>query len=448
MLRQFNTHISQLAGTPATFLIAVSGGVDSVVLVDMMHRLGYAFEIAHCNFQLRGEESYRDENFVKELAAHYGKTALVKKFDTEAYATAEKKSIQEAARELRYAWFAEIADELKIDSPIYIATAHHADDNIETMLMRFFRGTGIQGLVGIPALDKERKLIRPLLPFRKDELIAYARENELSFVEDSSNASGKYTRNFFRNTLLPQVREVFPQVDDNLLHNIERLKEASQLYSQSVRIHLSKLTEQKQNEVHVPVLKLKKTTPLHTITWELIKPFGFHSAQTMEVLKLLDAVNGSSVSSSTHRIIRNRGWLIIAPLAKGEAQHLLIGANDKHVSFGERELSFKSCEGKITGNPLEAFVDPSSIQYPLLLRKWKTGDYFYPLGMQKKKKLNRFFIDRKLSATEKENVWVLECNRKIVWVIGYRIDDRFKITDLSKPALCITCSGYMTEPHR
>jgi tRNA(Ile)-lysidine synthase len=294
--------------------------------------------------------------------------------------------------------------------------------------------------MGIQPAMAERNLIRPLLPFKKSELLAYAKEEELEFVEDSSNASDKYTRNFFRNQLLPQIKEVFPQVEENLVHNIERFNEVSQLYRQSVQLHLKKLIEKKNNEFHVPVLKLKKVKPLHTITWELIKPFGFHASQTDEIVKLLDAANGSYQASATHRIIRNRNWLIITPVLNESAQHILIEAGDKSVAFENGVLKIQHSKLKIQSDKAEAFLNTAEIKFPLLLRKSKTGDYFYPLGMQKKKKLSRFFIDLKLSKTEKEKVWVIESDKKIVWVVGYRIDDRCKIADPSKEALHISYS--------
>lgn len=425
----------QLSFTNCKLLLAVSGGVDSVVLVDLVHESGFDYEIAHCNFQLRGEESIRDEDFVRSLAKEYGKEALVKKFDTASYVAANKISTQEGARELRYGWFSEIIAGWQDNS--FILTAHHADDNIETLLMHFFRGTGVQGLMGIQSIVPERKMIRPLLPFKKNELIRYAKEEGLDYVEDSSNASDKYTRNFFRNQLLPQIKEVFPQVENNLVDNIQRFNEVSELYRQSVDMHLAKLKEKKNNEIHVPVLKLKKTKPLHTITWELIKPFGFHASQTDEIVKLLDAANGSFQASKTHRIIRNRNWLIITPLANQSALHILIEENDQQVEFEKGILKIQKAMFKNQNDPGTAFVNAAEIKFPLLLRKCKTGDYFYPLGMQKKKKLSRFFIDQKLSKTEKENVWVIESNKRIVWVIGYRIDDRFKIVDVSHECVCI-----------
>jgi tRNA(Ile)-lysidine synthase len=321
-----------------------------------------------------------------------------------------------------------------------IVTAHHADDNIETVLINFFRGTGLQGLKGIQPYQQEQKLIRPLLCFRKEELLLYAKEQNLAFVEDSSNQSDKYTRNYFRNQLIPSLKEVFTEVEENILHNIKRFKEAETLYSQAVQQHKIKLLEQKGNEIHIPILKLKQTKPLETIVWEIIKNFQFSAAQTVDVIKLLDAGNSSFIQSATHRIIKNRKWLIIAELQHKNSQHILIEQGEKEVVLekGILQLDMIQSTGETSeADRFTAFVDADSIQFPLLLRKWKQGDYFYPLGMQKKKKLSRFMIDQKLSATDKENTWVIESNKKIIWVIGYRIDDRFKLMPQTKNILKI-----------
>lgn len=446
LLQKFQQHWQQqfchILPANTHLLLAVSGGVDSVVMVDLLHRSGFSFTIAHCNFQLRGEESERDEVFVQSLAEKYNCPIALNRFSTKAYAAEQKLSIQEAARELRYHWFAELAAQLSVNiqqsSVIYTLTAHHADDNIETLLMHFFRGTGIHGLGGIQPLLKEQRLIRPLLPFRKKALLDYAVEHQLAFVEDSSNASDKYTRNYFRNQLLPQIREVYPQVEENLMANMERLQEATQLYEQAVDQQLKKLMEPKGNEIQVPVLKWKKAKPLHTITWEIIRRFGFHATQTGEVIRLLDGANGGFQSSSTHRIIRNRQWMIIAPNNTSEADHVLIEKDDEQIVFAEGTLSIKPIHHSpftIHPSPEEALLDATDIRYPLLLRRWKTGDYFYPLGLNKKKKISRFLIDLKLSPLEKEKVWVLESDKKIIWVLGYRIDHRFRITDQTKQAL-------------
>jgi len=480
LLQQFQQHIKTsfpfLHPQHSKLLLAVSGGVDSVVLAHLFAKAGYSFTIAHCNFQLRGEESTRDEQFVKALGITYNMPVLVKHFDTQAYAMENKLSIQEAARKLRYEWFEnvkressnvkgetsngnressivsretenvkseaenvndEVMDSKPVnppspftidDSRLTIITAHHANDNIETLLINFFRGTGISGLHGIPA--KQGDVIRPLLFAKREDILAYAKEEGLSWVEDSSNASDKYTRNFIRLQMLPAAKEIFSNAEDNLLQNIERFKEAEILYRQSVEQHKKKLLQQKGNEWHIPILKLQKTEPLNTIVWEVIKDFGFSAAQTGEVIKLLQAGGGSYITSASHRIINNRGWLIIAPVTTDEPQHILIEKGDKKIMFGGGTLTFSELPANaanIPANALIAMLDAKHIQYPLLLRKYKQGDYFYPLGMQKKKKLNRFFIDQKLSATDKEKVWVLEMDKKIVWVAGLRIDDRFKV---------------------
>jgi tRNA(Ile)-lysidine synthase len=457
LLSKFTNHwhnaFAELTVNNCRLLVTVSGGLDSVVLLDLVARSGFQFEIAHCNFQLRGEESERDEEFVHSLGIRYGKEILVNHFNTQEYAETNKIAIQEAARELRYEWFGRIVDSwgatnVATDGDKYavtknfVVTAHHADDNIETLLMLFFRGTGIHGLTGITPLQKERKLIRPLLIFRKKDLSEYAQVNGLSFVEDSSNAVDKYTRNFFRNRLIPQIREVYPQVEGTLLENIHRFQEAGELYEQAVQQHIKKLAVPIGTEIHIPVLKWKKVQPLHTITWELIKAYGFSAAQTEEVIKLLDADNGAYRSSPTHRIIRNRQWMIISPVAAEEGtSHILLEAGNKEIVFEKGLLKITTItHPQIPHNNIanEALAEAAAIQFPLLVRKWKQGDYFYPLGMQKKKKLSRFFIDSKLSKTDKEKVWVIESNRKIIWVIGYRLDDRFKITPKTKTAVLFT----------
>ncbi len=432
-------------------LLAVSGGVDSVVLCELCKQAEFDFAIAHCNFNLRGEESTRDENFVRELAKKYAVEVFVKEFETEKYATEKKIGIQEAARNLRYEWFDSLisnkqqAISKKENCPLpianWIVTAHHADDNIETLLMNFFKGSGIQGLRGI--LSKQNKIIRPLLFARKEEIKQFAYGHKLLFVEDSSNASDKYTRNYFRNQLIPSLQKVFPQAEENLLNNIERFKEIEILYQQSINLHKKKLLEIKGEEIYIPVLKLFKSEPLPTIIYEIIKNFGFTSNQTDEVMKLLQSDSGKYIQSSSHRILKNRNWLIISPINTIISQNILIEEKDKLIEFSNGKLKFEKLQTtdyKLQTTSEIASIDADEIIFPLLLRKWKQGDYFYPLGMKKKKKLSRFFIDQKLSLTEKENIWVLEMNKKIVWIVGKRIDDRFKITPSTKNILKIMLS--------
>ena len=440
LLEKFKDYIKQqhLFQSKDKLLLAVSGGVDSIVLCELCKQAGYDFAIAHCNFQLRGEESERDEKFVRALAEKYGVEIFVEKFDTNSIAVLEKKSIEETARNLRYKWF----EEIRIQNGInYILTAHHADDNIETVLMNFFRGTGIKGLHGI--LSKQNKIIRSLLFANKKELLAFAATNNLEFVQDYTNDQNDFTRNYFRNELIPAVKKVFPEADENILKNITRFGEVEQLYNQAIELHKSKLLETKGNESHIPVLKLQKTKPLATVIYEIIKDYNFTSHQSEEVMALLQSESGKYIQSTSHRIIKNRKWLIISPNQTATAQNILIEESDKQITFTEGKLQIeKYSTFNINHSPLTAQLDLSQIKFPLLLRKWKQGDYFYPLGMQKKKKLSRFFIDQKLSLTQKEKVWVVESNKKILWVIGMRIDDRFKIMDKTKEVLQISFSLF------
>ena len=475
LLQRFQQYIlqHQLFSPKDTLLLAVSGGIDSVVLCELCKQSGYNFIIAHCNFNLRGAESERDAAFVQQVATNYNVPFLIKSFDTGNYAAANKLSIQEAARELRYGWFEEIIGNresaigsretangkreaeapishlpLTASEPIHdsrftihaLLTAHHLDDNLETMLMHFFRGTGIHGLRGM--LPKQGHIVRPLLFARKQELKQFAEDNKLSWVEDSSNAQDKYTRNYFRHQLIPLVQKIYPEAENNLTANLKRFAEMETLYQQAIAVHKNKLLEYKpHDEVHIPVLKLLKSAPLHTIVYEIIKDYDFSSAQTEEVVNLLHSESGRYVQSATHRIIKNRRWLIIAPAKSEQAQIIAVETDEEKIVFENGSLLFEQLaidNKQLTNDPLIASLDSKEIQFPLILRKWKKGDYFYPLGLNKKKKLARFFIDQKLSLTDKEKVWVLESNKKIVWVVGLRIDDRFKITGNTKKGLRIT----------
>lgn len=414
-------------------LLAVSGGVDSIALCEICKQAGYDFVIAHCNFGLRGAESDRDEAFVRKAGERYKVKILVKHFNTGQYATERKVSVQVAARELRYAWFSELLDG---DEPglSCLLTAHHLDDNIETSLMNFFKGTGIAGLRGI--LPKQGKLVRPLLFASKEEIIAFARGHNLDWVEDSSNKEDKYSRNYFRNQLIPLAQKIYPAAIGNLASNLQRFRETEWLYQEAIENYKKKLLKHTGKEIQIPVLKLKRVKALHSVVFELTKEFGFTPSQVNELIDLLESETGKYVQSATHRIIRNRNWLIIASNETGKADTVIV---DKTGSW---PLPIGTLAVKRTNAPgsnqhstekHQALLDASEMKFPLLLRKWKQGDYFYPLGMpKKKKKLSRFFIDQKLSRTEKENAWVVEMDKKIVWVVGMRIDERFKLTPKTK----------------
>ena len=441
LLQQFKKYIQQqnLFQHKDKLLLAVSGGVDSVVLCELCKQAGLNFTIAHCNFNLRREESKRDERFVKSLGEKYSVEVLAQQFDTSAYADANGLSIQEAARKLRYDWFAQLQKEKGF---AYTVLAHHADDNVETLLMNFFRGTGLQGLTAIPEVDKNNHLLRPLLQVRRKEIDAFARENHLQWVEDSSNTSTKYTRNFFRHELIPAIKKVYPQVEENLLNNIDRFKKVNVLYQSSVEQLKQEVCEQHAYELRIPVRKLKRYEST-SLLYEIIRDYGFGEKQVDEVKKLMEADSGKFIENQQYQIIKHNNWLIIAPKI-ADAKTIALERNNDPVKFNGSQLQMQFLPVEkfdLDKSPAVAQLDANHIEFPLLLRKWKQGDYFYPLGMRKKKKLARFFIDQKLSKNQKENTWVIESNKKIIWVVGLRIDDRFKITSSTKEVLQLTTSN-------
>lgn len=447
ILKHFIETIKQqnLFSSKDKLLLAVSGGVDSVVLCNLCKQAGFDFIIAHCNFQLRGEESESDEQFVRGLGKTFGVEVLVKKFDTEKYAIDNKLSTQEAARNLRYEWFEELMSQSTNKLINHLLTAHHGDDNIETLLMHFFRGTGLRGLTGIPAVNKYIK--RPLLHFSKEALLAFAKKNNIAFVEDASNQSSKYTRNFFRNELIPAISKVYPQVKENLQNNIQRFKEIENLYQLSVTELKKKLCKQKGSEIHIPVNKLMQYNN-KALIYEIIHPYNFQEKQVEEVVKLATSESGKYITSpdSQFRIIKHRRWFIISPVVTTESANIIIEESDKQVFFSLGSLGIESTsDNKPSASNNIATLDAKEVKFPLLLRKWKTGDYFYPLGMKNlptgkvgKKKISRFLIDAKLSKTEKENTWVIESKQRICWIVGYRIDDRFKLTSNTKEGIKIS----------
>ena len=424
-------------------LIAVSGGADSTVLCALCAAAGFSFSLAHCNFKLRGEESDRDEMFVKKLSEQLGVKLFLKTFDTVSQAKLNKTSIEETARNLRYDWFKQLLHDSKAtDNPFsFLLTAHHADDNVETVMMNFFRGTGIKGLRGI--LPKQQQIIRPLLFAKRKDIEEYALANAVQYITDSSNASNDYTRNLFRNEILPLIEKVYPEALNNVLRNIERFAAVEYLYDESIVQIKQNLIEKKGDEIHIPVLKLLKTKPLQTVIYEIIKDAGFTALQVNEVEKLLHSDSGKYIKSASHIILLNRKWLIISPLTPSqETKNIIIEENVGNILFEEGTLQIcpSTVPEKFAADVMTVYIDGVNFKYPLLLRKWKTGDYFYPLGMTKKKKLSRFFIDLKLSLLQKEKCWVLESDKKIVWVIGYRIDERYKITSSSKQIVKLNLS--------
>jgi len=457
----------QLFQPKQRLLLAVSGGLDSMVLVDLCRRAGIDFGIAHCHFGLRGAESDGDAAFVHERAKELKVPVFIRSFDTRAYMAEHSVSVQVAARELRYAWFRELAaavweevdgewaavsgEPSAIDStdkaarpspftappqPTCILTAHHRDDHIETVLINFFRGTGIAGMHGIRA--KQENLVRPLLFASREQLHTYAVEQNLSWREDSSNTETKYLRNALRLEVLPAMEKVFPGVRKALHENAQRFAEVEQLYRKAVEEQLLRLQERRGQEVRIPVRRLRKATPLDTLIWELMRPYGFGTAQTAGLRALLDSPSGRYLQSATHRVVRHGAWLLVAPLTATDTSVYVLDEKEQgSISFGNHLLEWRQVNKPehISADASMALLDARLVDFPLILRRWKPGDYFYPLGMRKKKKLARFFIDSKLSKLQKEEIWVLESHKRIVWIAGHRIDDRFKMTPPTRRVL-------------
>lgn len=439
MVETFRVYLNehQLLNPQLHFVVACSGGLDSTVLCELCFQAGLRFSIAHCNFSLRGDESNRDEAFVTSLGEKYKVPVFTKTFDTAHYGVLKKLSIQEAARALRYAWLEELRNEKKA---AYVLLAHHANDNIETVLMNLFRGTGLHGLTGMPERVDGARCLRPLLHHTRKEIELFARKNNLQWREDSSNQSNKYTRNFFRNAIFPAIKNVYPQAEENVLHTIARLKKTELLYEELVHGLLKKFVIENGSETKVGIAKLMQYA--HTsLPYAVFKKFGFGEKQLPEILKLATSESGSVIQNENYRVIKHRNWFLISPVSSMQATTFVIEEGIKKITlpFGALQISSqKKAPFPLSKSPLIAQLDASEIHYPLLLRRWKPGDYFYPLGLRKKKKLARFFIDQKLSTLQKESVWVVESNLRIVWVVGLRIDDRFKITDATKNVLQLT----------
>ncbi len=439
MIQQFKKFIAERKLQHLRLAVAISGGIDSVVLCELCAQAMVSFNLVHCNFGLRGGESDGDEAFVRSLASKYGVAVLVEKFDTTQYASQEKISIQEAARNLRYQWFLALHQAKQYD---FLLLAHHANDSVETTLMNFFRGTGLDGLTGIPSAVSYIKALRPLLHHTRKEIESFVQANNLQWVEDSSNQSIKYTRNFFRHEVIPAIQKVYPQAEENVLNNINRFQQINALYQLGVQEIKNKVCRKQGEEVHIIIAKL--ALYLHTaLIYEIIKEYGFGEKQVDEVTKLLESESGKFIQSATHQIIRHRNKLIITPKA-AETQTIAVDKEVKQVAILNHALSFKTYlkdKWQLKSSNTIAQLDADKIEFPLLFRKWKTGDYFYPLGLRKKKKISRFFIDQKLSLADKEKVWIVESDKRIIWVMGYRIDDRFKITPSTKKVLEISISN-------
>ncbi|MES2591433.1 MAG: tRNA lysidine(34) synthetase TilS [Bacteroidota bacterium] len=415
-------------------LLTVSGGIDSVLMCELFHKAGLSFGIAHCNFQLRAEESDTDEEFVEALAEKYDVPFHCTSFDTKAFAKKNKLSTQVAARELRYQWFEEIREQYQYQ---YIATAHHQDDSIETFFINFIRGTGISGLHGI--LPKQGIIIRPMLFTAKQEIETYVKKHKIKYREDSSNASDKYVRNKIRHQVIPVLKELNPSLENTFTTTIEHLRAVESIYKKDIESKRLKAVKQGETGITISIEQLKKLQPISTYLYEFLKPFHFNASTVNEIIAALDGESGKQYFSASHRLIKDRALLLIEPIVKngaieGESPRAFpIKKSQKAFINEELELNFKILKKSPdtvlqTPNTIAA-LDFDKLEFPLHVRKWQQGDAFHPLGMKGKKKLSDFFIDKKLSLKQKENTWLLTSADKIVWIIGLRMDERFKITE-------------------
>nr|WP_298989919.1 tRNA lysidine(34) synthetase TilS [uncultured Polaribacter sp.] len=422
MLQKFKKHITKefpfLKDTK--LLLAISGGVDSVVLFHLLHKLNYDVSLAHCNFKLRGKESDLDEEFIKNLNQISSNQIFTISFDTEKYAKEHKLSTQIAARELRYNWFQKLITEYKFD---YVLTAHHADDNLETFLIHLTRGSGLDGFTGIPKVNGN--IVRPLLAFSREEILNYAKENDIEWREDASNASNKYIRNKIRHQVLPVLKEINPSVLDTFATTIENLQESKQIIEDSIENIASEVLKKEANFIKIDIEKIKELSNSKAYLYQLLK--SYHFTEWNDVYDLLNAQSGKQVFSKTHRLLKDRNVLILSKIDLSNSIEMAFQIEEEITEITNPiHLTFEGVFEKSTENKQTIYVDKDLLKYPLLLRKWEKGDYIYPLGMQGKKKLSKYFKDEKFSLIDKENTWLL-CNaeNQIMWIVNHRQDRRF-----------------------
>lgn len=413
-------------------LLAFSGGVDSVVLATLLSKGGFKFELAHCNFNLRGKESDADEKFCIDFAKKNELKLHFIKFNTKAYEKEHKLSTQMAARELRYNWFKELVKEHQYN---FILTAHHANDNIETLLVNLVRGTGINGLKGIP--QKQNYIVRPLLFATKDSITKFAKQNKLKFRNDSSNDEVKYKRNFLRHEIIPKLKKLNASLENTFEHNIKLFNQSAGVIKQFIASKKAEIVSVQNNSLKINIEKLQLEEAKELLLHEWLYPFGFNPAQTEQLIESLShKTSGKIFTSHTHKALIDRNSIIVEPNQKKELKKEFHFETLDELKRSPVKLEFEKTGNKniIPGSDI-AQIDFDKLNFPIQIRKWKQGDKFKPLGMSGYKKLSDFLIQEKLTVFEKENVWLLCNNDEVVWVIGKRMDDRYKITEKTKTVL-------------
>ena len=429
MLANFKNHIEDNFPNllQEKFLLAASAGVDSMVMIDLCATLKLDFAVAHCNFRLRGTESDADEKLVSDVAVGYDKFIFVTHFDTIGYLNKNKLSLQVGARQLRYEWFADVMSEIGIKT---LVTAHHADDSLETFLINLSRGSGIDGLSGIP--EKTDFISRPLLQFSRQQIFDYAKAKGLQWREDASNKDTKYLRNKIRHQLVPTLKELSPNFLDNFKSTQKYLSQTAEIVKERVDYLKNNLFFKKNNVVHISIEELDKLHPLEGYLYALFQEYGF--TETKDLVQLTKTISGKELISKTHRLIKDRGELLLTEITIENNVEYALEADQIELSI-PISLTIEEVEklGEIGEHIL--YVDKDALNYPLTIRNWQNGDYFHPLGMRGKKKLSKYFKDEKIDILTKEQQWLLCSQNEIVWVIGRRADERFKVTDKTKKIL-------------
>ncbi|MGM0647645.1 MAG: tRNA lysidine(34) synthetase TilS [Bacteroidota bacterium] len=419
-------------------LLGLSGGIDSMVMASIFESTGIPHVYAHCNFMLRGKESEQDEQFIREYAQKRRIKCFIKRFDTALYAKNEGISIQMAARQLRFDWFEELLTKENID---LMATAHHQDDQLETFFLNLMRSTGIAGLHGI--LPKQGRLIHPMLFASRAKIKEYAQKNQVSYREDSSNKTLKYARNKVRHNILPQFEEIHPNFRYILNSNIRRLRETEKIYRTQVETTLQQMVTTKQGRPAIAIEALKASNAPATYLFEYLAAYQFKFSTVEDIIHSLDRTSGKLFHSPTHTILRDRDFLLLQE-NQTDIQHKntsikyddIPGYIDQPIRLSFQFIP-KTASFVIDKNPSIAFLDADELEWPLSLGHWKKGEYFFPLGMNQAKKISDFLIDEKVSVLEKQKTIVIRSARKVVWIAGKRVDNRFRIKDKTKSILKI-----------
>ena len=436
MIRAFEEFIAlnKLFSKRQKVLLGVSGGIDSVVMCHLFKQTNFKFGIAHCNFSLRGEESNEDAEFVRQLAEELGCPYFEKKINTNWHSKRRKQSIQIVARDLRYEWFEKLRVEEKYDR---IATAHHINDSVETMCYNLVKGCGIRGLHGI--LPKRNRIIRPLLFAYKSQILEFAETNKIEYREDSSNQLDKYSRNKIRNQVLPILKEINPVVSKTLAGNIQRFKEVESIYDWSIKYWKSRLFKGARGGYQVDTNKFDKVPSIKTMLYEILKEFEFNATQVEQMLSVQES--GKLFYSSTHRLLVDRQFWYITELEQPEYIEVII---DKFIEWVDLpdggKIHFKILNSRndirFGNNLYEGFFDEKKLKFPIKFRKWQRGDVFKPFGMEgHSKKVSDFFIERKMNSFTKENTWLMESKDRIAWIVGFRSDNRFRLTTYTKKVI-------------